>query len=111
MKTNLTKQDAYNIANRYIEKYNLPRNLSDNIDDCVMFYESVFDIKGFAWVVSVSFPSPFNPDETDETSYFISDEYKQVEFVLGHGGVHLTSHLTENDTSKPDEWDLLDEDF
>ena len=111
MKTNLTKQEAYNIANRYIEKYNLPKNLSDNIEDCVMFYESVMDIKGFAWVVSVSFPSPFDSNELDEISYFISDEYKQVEFVIGHGGVHLTGHLIEDDTGKPDEWDLLDEDF
>ncbi|MGO2962755.1 MAG: hypothetical protein ACTIDE_09120 [Carnobacterium maltaromaticum] len=96
MKTNLIKQDAYIIANKYIEKYNLPKNLSDNIDDCVTFYESVIDIKGFAWVVSVSFLSPFNSGETDETSYFISDEYERVEFVIGHGGVHLNVHRLIN---------------
>ncbi|MGX7418087.1 hypothetical protein ACWOFR_04700 [Carnobacterium gallinarum] len=111
MKTNLTKREAYTIANEYIEKYKLTKNLSTDSDECVVFYENVFGIIGYAWVVAVKYPASFMPDEFDETSYFISDESKQVEFVIGHGGVYLTNHLTENDTGKPDEWDLLDEDF
>jgi hypothetical protein len=39
---------------------------------------------------------PSNSDETDEISYFISDEYEQVEFVIGYGGVHLNSHRLIN---------------
>ena len=110
MKTNLTKQDAYDITNEYIEKYNLTKNLSGNIDECVVFYESVFDIKGYAWVVSVAFPDPFSPGETDEISYFISDESKKVKFVIGHGGVNMTSHITENDTTQSHEWDSFNDD-
>lgn len=92
MNTNLTKEEAYEIAEKYIKKYNFTENTDRDIDRYVTFYESIFNIEGAAWVVTVKYPS-FFPGDIDETTYVISDTTKKVEFVMDSHGIIITHHL------------------
>ena len=105
LKLNLTKEEAYEIANKYIDKYGFTKPVYNDIEKSVNFYPSFYKIDGPAWTVSVEYPSLF-PGEIDETTYVISDKNKKVEYVIGPNGVPIAYHLSNK--LENDEWDSLD---
>lgn len=110
LKLNLTKEEAYEIANEYIDKYGFTKHSFNNIEKSVNFYPNFYNVDGPAWTVAVEYPALF-PGETDETTYVISDKNKKVEYVIGPDGVPITYHLSnELDCDEEnDEWDLVDD--
>jgi len=100
MKLNLTKEEAYEIANEYIEKYQLRKNKCNDIEKCVTFYKKFKRIDGCVWVVAALERAldEFHTEITSKfrTTYIISDRTKQVEQVIGGGGDYLTHHINDN---------------
>ncbi len=76
LKLNLTKEEAYEIANDYINKYGFTKPILNNIDKLVNFYSNFYNIDGPAWTVVVEYLS-LCPGEIDETTYVISDKNKK----------------------------------
>lgn len=108
MKANLTKKEAYNIANDYIEKYGLTKGKSQDFEKYVTYYEDFYKAEGTVWLVVVEYPSLFSGD-VEETTYVISDLTKEVVYVMDTNGSLITKHLA-SDNEEDDEWDCLESD-
>ncbi|MCP1308095.1 hypothetical protein [Paenibacillus tyrfis] len=74
-KPKLEISQAIKIAQSYIIK----EDISAEIETPIRFYESVMDIRTFAWVINIKLPP--SPIEFDGIALFISDETKSIEFT------------------------------
>lgn len=103
MKTNITASEALKIAQKYKEKYKIPGVISDEINKSVKFYESFYDVQGFAWLVLSELKDNCY-EGSDEFTIVISDEKSRVEFVMDNNGISQYPHIS----IKPE---MTDEEF
>jgi len=90
MKPDLTKEDAYEIVNCYIQDNQLRKNQINDIDKCVAFHDSFEKIDGAAWTVRTQATITYNEEfssyesysNTHKATYVVSDKARQVERII-----------------------------
>ncbi|KZE70934.1 hypothetical protein AV545_19880 [Paenibacillus jamilae] len=102
VKTNISAEQALQIAKTYHKQYKIPGIIVNDINKSVVFYESIMDIDGFAWVVLSKLESG-GFEGNDHFSLVISDRKSTVEYVLDHNGMSHAYHLDNYDDSMTDE--------
>ncbi|MEI4803209.1 hypothetical protein WAZ07_18310 [Bacillus sp. FJAT-51639] len=103
MKTTITASEALKIAQKYQASYKIPGVISDDTNKSVKFYESFYNVKGFAWLVLSDLEDNYY-EGSDEFTIVISDEKLDVEFVLDNNGISRYTHIDV-------EYEMTDEEF
>ena len=96
IKLNLTKEEAYQIVNDYIKTHNHEYEISNDIDDHIIFYDSISGVEGSAWLVEFKYQLPWG--EPTETTYVVSDKTKQLVDILDD---HLRSVMPRDEDLIP----------
>ncbi|MEC2077211.1 hypothetical protein [Metabacillus fastidiosus] len=106
MKTNLSTDQVFKIAQDYKEQYKLSGIINNSLERTIKVYDGFDGVKGVAWLVLVSIiPTIYEAD--DEYTIIISDEKEKVEYIIDPNGHYYSPHLTGSSGITDKEFDAI----
>ncbi|AEI45641.1 hypothetical protein [Paenibacillus mucilaginosus] len=106
MKTNLSMEQVYNIAETYKEKYKLSGTIDTAAERTISKYDGFDGINGKAWLVLVSIvPTKYEAD--NQYTIVISDEKRVVEYIIDANGHYFSPHSKGGSGMTDEEFDAI----
>ncbi|MGQ3376803.1 hypothetical protein ACT6P6_01935 [Priestia endophytica] len=92
MNTHLTRDSALRVADNYKNKYNLLRNILEEIEHTLTFHDEFDSVNGPVWLVTVSI-KPHELCVENEYAIVASEKEEVVKYIIDPNGHCFCPHL------------------